>query len=57
MKDCQSLNHTKWDCKYHGVFIPKPRKKKIYGAIRKHLSEIFQESGRQKEAKIVERHL
>lgn len=25
--DCQSLSHTKWECKYHVVFIPKYRKK------------------------------
>ncbi len=34
MKDYQSLCHTKWDCKYHVVFIPKRRKKMIFGAIR-----------------------
>ncbi|MDP1007721.1 transposase [Pseudomonas putida] len=37
MRDYQSLAHTKWDCKYHVVFIPKRRKKAIFGAIRKHL--------------------
>ena len=39
MKEYQSLCHTKWDCKYHVVFIPKRRKKMIFGAIRKHLGE------------------
>ncbi|MGB6067303.1 MAG: transposase, partial [Desulfomonilaceae bacterium] len=43
MKDVQSLNHTRWDCKYHVVFIPKRRKKAIYGSIRKHLGSIFHE--------------
>ena len=57
MKDCQSLNHTKWDCKYHVVFIPKRRRKQIYGAIRKYLGEIFHELARQKESKIIEGHL
>ncbi len=33
MKDYQRLNHTKWDCKYHVVFIPKRRRKQVYGAI------------------------
>lgn len=37
MKEYQSLSHTRWDCKYHVVFIPKCRKKAIYGALRKHL--------------------
>ena len=42
MKEYQSLCHTKWDCKYHVVFIiPKRRKKMIFGAIRKHLGEIL----------------
>ena len=57
MKDYASLNHTKWDCKYHVVFIPKRRKKQLYGPIRKHLGEIFRELAKQKESKIVEGHL
>ena len=27
MYDYQSLSHTKWECKYHVVFIPKYRRK------------------------------
>ncbi len=57
MKDYQSLNHTRWDCKYHVVFIPKRRKKRIYGAIRTHLGRVFHELARQKESEIVEGHL
>ena len=57
MKDYRSLNHTKWDCKYHVVFIPKRRRKQIYGALRKYLGEIFHELARQKESQIVEGHL
>jgi putative transposase len=57
MKEFQSLSHTKWDCKYHVVFIPKRRKKKIFGALRKHLGEVLHELARQKESKIVEGHL
>ena len=57
MKDYQSLNHTKWDCKYHVVFIPKRRRKQIYGAIKKHLGEVFHELAKQKESKIMEGHL
>jgi len=34
MKEYQSLSHTRWDCKYHVVFIPKRRKKKIFGFFR-----------------------
>jgi len=39
MKEYQSLAHTRWDCKYHVVFIPKKRKKTIFGAVRKHLGQ------------------
>lgn len=57
MKEYQSLCHTKWDCKYHVVFIPKRRKKMIFGAIRKHLGEILRELAEHKECRIVEGHL
>ena len=57
MKEYQSLCHTKWDCKYHVVFIPKRRKKMIFGAIRKHLGVILRELAERKECQIVEGHL
>jgi REP-associated tyrosine transposase len=57
MKDYQSLNHTRWDCKYHVVFIPKRRKKAIYGSIRKHLGRVLHELAKQKGSAIVEGHL
>ena len=43
MKEYQSLSHTRWDCKYHVVFIPKKRRKRIFGVLRKQLGEIFHE--------------
>ena len=43
MKEYQSLSHTRWDCKYHIVFIPKRRKKKVFGVLRRHLGEMFHE--------------
>ena len=57
MKEYQSLAHTRWDCKYHVVFIPKKRKKKIFGALRRHLGEIFRELAKHKDASVVEGHL
>ena len=57
MKEYQNLSHTRWDCKYHVVFIPKRRKKAIYGALRKNLGEIFRELAQQRECKVVEGHL
>ena len=53
----QSLSHSRWDCKYHIVFVPKYRKKAIFGDIRKSLGAIFHELARQKECRIVEGHL
>ena len=53
---CQSLSHRRWDCKYHVVFIPKYRRKAIYGEIRTGLGAIFHELARQKECRIVEGH-
>ena len=57
MKDYKSLSHTRWDCKYHIVFIPKKRKKLIYGDLRKYLGEIFHELAKQKGVEILEGHL
>ena len=52
----KSLAHARWDCKYHGVFIPQYRHKAIYGELRKTLGEICHELARQKEGRIVEGH-
>ena len=57
MPDYKSLSHTRWDCKYHIVFIPKKRKKVIYGSLRKFLGSIFHELANRKGCKILEGHL
>jgi putative transposase len=57
MNDYQSLSHTKWEGKYHVVFIPKYRRKVLYGQLRIHLGEVFRELARQKESAIEEGHL
>ena len=53
----RSLSHSKWDCKYHVVFIPKKRRKALFGQVRRQLREIFQALARQKECQILEGHL
>src|SRR5881409_2354885 len=53
----QSLSHSKWDCKYHVVFVPKRRRKVIYGEIRRELGRVFHAVAGQKECQIIERHL
>ena len=57
MRDYKSLCHIRWDCKYHVVFIPKKRRKLIFGNIRKHLGEVFHDLARQKGVVIEEGHL
>ena len=57
MDDYNSLNHTKWECKYHVVFIPKCRRKVLYGGLRRDLGELFRTLTEQKESRIEEGHL
>ncbi len=57
MDEYQSLNHTKWECKYHVVFIPKCRRKVLYGELRRHLVPVFLELTKHKESAVVEGHL
>ena len=57
MNEYQTLNHTKWECKYHVVFIPKARRKVVYGQLRQYLGEVFRELARQKESRVEEGHL
>ena len=52
-----SLSHTKWECKYHVVFIPKNRRKALYGELRRELGVVFRELARQRESEIEEGHL
>lgn len=53
----KSLAHSKWDCQYHIVFIPKYRKKKIYGQVREFLKTAFHDLAKQRECRIVSGHL
>ena len=57
MTDYQSLSHTKRECKYHVVFVPKYRRKVLYGHLRQYLGAVFRELARHKESLIEEGHL
>jgi putative transposase len=57
MDEQASLNHTKWECKYPVVFIPKCRRKTLYQELRRHLGEVFRRLAEQKESQIKEGHL
>ena len=53
----KSLSHSKWDCKYHLVFVPKGRRKVLYGKIRDYLGPVFHELAGQKQSRILEGHM
>jgi putative transposase len=57
MDKTESLNHTKWECKYHVVFIPKGRRKLLYAELRQHLGAVFRTLAQHKESRIEEGHL
>jgi putative transposase len=57
MDTFESLSHSVWECKYHVVFIPKCRRKTLYGTLRQHLDEVFRKLAAQKESRIEEGHL
>ncbi|WP_416430729.1 IS200/IS605 family transposase [Piscirickettsia salmonis] len=53
----ESLSHSKWDCKYHIIFVPRYRKKVLYGKIRKFLGPVFHELASQRRSVILEGHM
>jgi len=57
MDEYESLSHTKWECKYHAVFIPKCRRKTLFGKFRRNLGEVFHQLAKQNERRIEEGHL
>ena len=57
MDEYESLSHSKWECKYHVVFIPKCRRKTLYGELRPHVGDVFRKLALQKESRVEEGHL
>ena len=57
MDKIESLSHSKWECKYHVVFIPKCRRRALYGQLRRHLGEVFHDLARHRDSRIEEGHL
>lgn len=53
----ESLSHSKWECKYHVIFVPKCRRKTLYEKLRPHLGEVFRKLAEQKESRILEGHM
>ena len=56
MTDYRSLNHTKWACQYHVVFIPKYRKKVIYTELRRYLGDVLRRLAQRRESEVEEGH-
>ena len=57
MDEFESLSHSRWECKYHVVFIPKCRRKTLYATLRRYLGEVFRQLAQQKESQVLEGHL
>ena len=57
MEDYRSLSHTKWQCKYHIVFIPKYRRRTLFGVVRRKLGPVFRRLAEQKLCMIEEGHV
>ena len=57
MNEYESLSHTRWECKYHGVFIPKYRRKTLYKELRRHVGAVFRALAEQRECHIEEGHM
>lgn len=56
MHEWESLSHVRWDCKYHVVFIPKYRRKVLYGQLRRHIGRILRELCEQRGVELIEGH-
>lgn len=57
MNDFSSLKHSRWECKYHVVWIPKYRRKTLYDQLRKYLGEIFKDLAKNRECEVLEGHM
>ena len=57
MNDVSRLKHSRWECKYHVVWIPKYRRKSLYGQLRKYLGEIFKDLAKNRESEVLEGHM
>ena len=56
MREWQSQTHVRWYCRYHVVFVPKYRRRSLYGTLRRRVGKILRELCRQHEVELVEGH-
>jgi putative transposase len=57
MDEYESLNHTQWDCKFHVIFIPKYRRKSLFGQLRREIGPVFRTLAERKESTVLEGHV
>ena len=57
MNDVSSLSHSRWECKYHLVWIPTYRKKTLYGQLRKYLGQVLKDLACNRECEVLEGHM
>ena len=57
MENYKKMSHTTWQCKYHIIFIPKYRRKALYGVVRRELGDVFHRLANQKGCEIQEGHI
>ena len=53
MTGIQSISHSRWECKYHIVWVPKYRKKRLFGELRKVLGPVLRELAAHRECEII----
>jgi putative transposase len=56
MREWQSLSHVRWYCRFHIVFVPKYRKRAIFGSLRKAIGGILRQLCEQAGVELVEGH-
>ena len=56
MREWQIQSHVRWYCKYHVVFVPKYRKRRLYGSLRCNIGKVVRELCRQHGVELVEGH-
>ena len=56
MREWQSLSHVRWYCRYHVVFVPKYRKRAIFGNLRREIGKLLRELCVEHEIELVEGH-
>jgi len=57
MHDWRSLSRARWECKFHVVIIPKYRKRRLYGQLKKRVGKMLREVCRQRGIELIEGHL